>query len=67
MLIAGISVSLEVVREVVAGIKAAGMGLALAELPTSTVTAAGGRIDEPTTSARNRFRVPCAVAREVSM
>lgn len=66
MLIAGISVSLEVVR-VVAGMKVAEIGVALLELPTSSVTAAGGRIDEPTTSARNRFRVPCAVAREVSM
>jgi hypothetical protein len=63
MLIAGISVALGAVEM----LKVAGMGLVLVELPTSTVTAAGGRIDEPTTSARNKFRVPCPIAREVSM
>jgi hypothetical protein len=56
-----------VALERVGTLRVAGIGVVLAEPPTSTVIAPGGRIDEPTTSARNRFRVPCAVAREVSM
>lgn len=63
MLIAGITALFKLVGT----LKVAGIGLTLVELPTSTVMAPGGRIDDPTTSARNRFRVPCAIAREVSI
>lgn len=48
-------------------LKVAETGVALVELPTSMVMAPGGRIEEPTTSARNKFRVPCVIAREVSI
>lgn len=63
MLVDGIRAALEEVGT----LKLAGIGFALVELPTSMVTAPGGRIDAPTTSARNKFRVPCAIAREVSI
>ena len=63
MLVAGISARLELVGT----LKLAGIGLALVEVPTSRVMAPGGLIEEPTTSARNKFRVPCANAKEVSM
>lgn len=63
ILVNGISVALEEEET----LKIAGIGFPLVEPLTSTVIAPGGRIDEPTTSARNRFRVPCAVARDVSM
>jgi len=48
-------------------LKLAVTGVALVELPTSIVMAPGGRIEEPTTSARDKFRVPCVRAREVSI
>ena len=57
MLVAGIRTLLNV----------AGIGLALVELPTSMVTAPGGRMAGATTSKRNRLRDPfgppaCALA-----
>ena len=63
MLVVGIRVALVAPDTV----KVAGTGLPLVELPTSVVMAPGGRIDGPTTSARNKLRVPCAMAREVSI
>ena len=63
MLVAGIGA-----RAAVAGKpKVAETGLELVELPTSIVMAPGGRIDGPTTSARNKFRVPWAIAKDVSI
>lgn len=44
-----------------------GAGLVLVELPTSMVTAPGGLIEGPTISARSILRVPCVIARDVSM
>jgi hypothetical protein len=60
MLVEGIRAALGALGAV----KVADTGL---ELPTSIVIAPGGRIEEPTTSARDKFRVPCAKAREVSI
>ena len=63
MLVNGISVALGEPDT----LKVAEIGVVLVELPTSMVMAPGGRIDEPTTSARKRFRVPCDTPSEVSM
>jgi hypothetical protein len=63
MLVEGIRAALGALGTV----KVAETGVELVELPTSIVMAPGGRIEEPTTSARDKFRVPCAKAREVSI